>query len=131
MSWNRKHKYNAKKVTIDGIKFDSKREGRMYSMLKKFNIPMEMQVKYEVQPKFRDAKDEGIRSINLIVDFKIPYNGYYLYIDTKGIITPDAAIKFKMLKYKLMLEGNKDRVILPSTDKEVDSLVIKISNNLI
>jgi len=131
MSWKRKHKYNAKKVTIDGVLFDSKREGRMYSMLKKFNIPFETQVKVEVQPKFRCADDVGIRSIYMLVDFKVPYKGNFLYIDVKGIVTPDAAIKFKMLKYKLMLEGNTDKVILPSTDKGVDSLVIKISNNLI
>ena len=63
MYWNkkRKHKYNAKKVTIDGIEFDSKREGRMYSMLKKFNIDHQLQVKFEVQPKFRDAEDSGRR----------------------------------------------------------------------
>ena len=133
MSWNkkRKHKYNAKKVTIDGIEFDSKREGRMYSMLKKFNIKHQLQVKFEVQPKFRDAEDSGIRSIYLVVDFVVPYKGGYLYIDTKGIVTPDAAIKFKMLKYKFYQQGNRDRVFLPSTNKEVDDLAIKISNQLI
>ena len=131
MSWKRKHKYNAKKITIDGVKFDSKREGRMYSLFKKFNIPMEMQSKVELQPKFRCAEDVGIRSIYMLVDFKVPYKGNFLYVDVKGMITPDAAIKFKMLKYKLMLGGNADKVFLPSTDKEVDSLVIKISNNLI
>ena len=133
MYWNKKkkHKYNAKKVTIDGIEFDSKREGRMYSMLKKFGIKHQMQVKFEVQRKFRDADDNGIRSIYLVVDFVVPYKDGYLYIDTKGIVTPDAAIKFKMLKYKLYKQGNRDRVLLPSTDKEVDDLVMKISEQLI
>jgi len=133
MNWvkKKKHKYNAKKVVIDGIKFDSTREGRMYSMLKKFNIPFEMQYKYEVQPKFRCSDDKGIRSIYMLIDFRVPYNGYFLYIDPKGMITPEAKIKFKMLKYKLMLDGNKDKVFLPSTNSQVDSLVIKISNNLI
>lgn len=133
MSWvkKKKHKYNAKKIVIDGITFDSTREGRMYSMLKKFNIPFEMQVKYEVQPKFRCAEDNGVRSICMFLDFVVPYKGNKLIVDVKGVVTPEAKVKFKMLKYKLMLEGNKDRVLLPSTDKEVDSLVIKISNNLI
>ena len=127
----RRHKYNAKKVTIDGIQFDSKREGRMYSLLNMFKIPFEMQVHTEVQPKFRCPDNKGIMSIYLLVDFVVPYKGHFLFIDTKGIITPDAAIKFKMLKYKLMLEGNNDKVILPSTDKEVDDLAIKIKNKLI
>lgn len=133
MIWKKKkkHKYNAKKVIIDGIEFDSTREGRMYSMLKKFNIPFEMQVKFEVQPKFRCPDNNGIRSIYMLIDFVVPYSGAYLYIDVKGMITPDAAIKFKMLKYKLKKQGNRDRVFLPSTNKEVDDLVIKISNQLI
>jgi hypothetical protein len=135
MIWNKKkskkHKYNAKKIIIDGITFDSTREGRMYSMLKKFNIPFERQVKFELQPKFRCPDDNGIRSIYSVIDFRVPYKEGFLYIDPKGIITPDAAIKFKMLKYKLKQQGNRDRVFLPSTNKEVDDLVIKISNQLI
>ena len=103
----------------------------MYSMLKKFNIPLEMQFRVILQEKFKCSEGKTIQPISSYVDFKVPYQGINLYIDTKGVITKDAALKFKMLKHKIMLEGNKDRVFLPSTDKEVDSLVIKISNNLI
>jgi hypothetical protein len=139
MYWNKKkknkdekkHKYNAKEVIIDGIKFPSTREGRMYSMLKKFKVPFEMQVHFEVQPKFQDSQGNNIRSIYMLIDFVVPYKGIYLYIDVKGVVTPAATLKFKMLKYKLKQQGNRDKVFLPSTNKEVDDLVIKISNQLI
>jgi hypothetical protein len=139
MYWNKKkkdkdkkkHKYNAKEIIIDGIKFPSTREGRMYSMLKKFKVPFEMQVHFEVQPKFQDAEGKNIRSIYMLIDFVVPYKSSYLYIDVKGVVTPAATLKFKMLKYKLKQQGNRDKVFLPSTNKEVDDLVIKISNQLI
>ncbi len=114
----KKNKYNAKKVTIDGIEFDSTREGRMYSMLTKFKIPFEMQVVFELQPKFKCPDDHGIRSIYMKIDFVVPYKGTYLYIDVKGVTTPVAAMKFKMLQYKLKQRGNRERVFLPNTKQQ-------------
>jgi hypothetical protein len=133
-SWKggkKKNKYNAKKVLFNGVLFDSKRELRMYQMFKKHNIPFEMQYKVVLSPSFKDAANTTVKQIYMKVDFVVPYNDIKLYIDTKGVVTPDANNKFKLLKYKIYQEGNKDLVFLPNTNKKVDDLVIKISNNLI
>ena len=47
------HKYGAKKVTIDGITFDSKCLNQIYYQLHKHEPNMKMQEKFVLQDKFR------------------------------------------------------------------------------
>ena len=70
MTWqNYKHKskYGAKKVEIDGIIFDSKKEGRRYQELKMLQKAGEIsnlqrQVKYILIPAQREPDTEGPRA---------------------------------------------------------------------
>lgn len=48
-----KPKYGSKKTEIDGIKFDSRLEGFMYTQLRDAGIRFELQKKYELQSKFK------------------------------------------------------------------------------
>ncbi|RHV92597.1 DUF1064 domain-containing protein [Odoribacter sp. OF09-27XD] len=55
-----KAKYKSKKTEIDGIEFDSKLEGFMYTQLRDTGIRFELQKKYELQEKFK-YNSESIR----------------------------------------------------------------------
>jgi hypothetical protein len=98
-------KYNARKVTIDGIKFDSMLESNYYLYLKeekeKGNIKdFELQPKFELQEAFvRDG--EKIRKIEYKADFKVIYNDDTSEIvDIKGMMTPVFKLKEKMFLKK-------------------------------
>lgn len=122
-------KYGNKKVEVDGIKFDSKLELYLYQSLIKNNLEFDFQVPIELVPKFK-FKGISIRAIAMRVDFLLKHNGQLIYIDTKGFATPEAKIKYKMLKYKFKDSDNVDIVWL-KTQKEVNSFILnlKIGNN--
>jgi Protein of unknown function (DUF1064) len=98
-------KYNAKKVVIDGIKFDSKIESKYYEYLKdeksKGNI-----IDFEIQPKFLlqeafEKHGEKVRKIEYKADFKVFLpDGTYQIIDIKGMMTPVFKLKEKIFKKK-------------------------------
>lgn len=94
------HKYGAKKVTIDGITFDSKAES-IYYQLHKHEPNMKMQVPFVLQGKFRRAgTGKMVREIKYIADF-VFYNsdGSILKIvDVKGQILPMFLLKAKWLE---------------------------------
>ena len=100
----KKHKYNAKKTVVDGIKFDSLSEAKYYQMLKR---QMELggiknfsrQVKFELQGKYKHPySGKIVRSINLIIDFVVTYNDDRTeLVDVKGMMTDVFKIKAKML----------------------------------
>lgn len=59
-----------------------------------------LQQKYLLQPSFKYF-GKTIREINYISDFDLYFtNGDFIVVDTKGIGTPDAKIKAKLLKFK-------------------------------
>lgn len=100
------NKYYNKKITIDGIEFDSKKEGNYYLKLKMLEKAgkikdLRLQVKYELLPNFK-FNNKTIRSINYIADFV-----YYdieqakeIIVDTKGYRTEVYKLKKKMMMYK-------------------------------
>ncbi|AZV56054.1 DUF1064 domain-containing protein [Clostridium sp. AWRP] len=99
-----KSKYNAKKITVDGIRFDSKDEARYYEYLKKLKAKGVIE-NFELQPKFTLIpafiyKGEKERPATYTLDFLI-YNidGTEIYVDVKGDSTPQGELKFKMLKH--------------------------------
>lgn len=98
-------KYYSKKVKVDGIVFDSKKEADYYCqlrLLQKANIVKEfqMQVPFELQPKYR-YKGKLVRAISYIADFVVTYaDGKKEVIDVKGYRTKDYRLKKKMLLYK-------------------------------
>lgn len=102
-------KYKNKKVTIDGIKFDSQLEASYYEYLKeqmKLGVvkDFQMQTKYVLQEAF---EHNGIkeRKIEYKADFVVQYSdGHEEVIDIKPnnlqLIRPEFKIKRKLLLYK-------------------------------
>lgn len=115
-----KRKYNNKKIIIDGIKFDSKKEALRYKelkMLEKAGIihDVQRQVKYVLIPaqyeptssvyvkgnnKGKPKKGKLIeRECAYYADFVYTENGKTVVEDTKGMRTPEYIIKRKLMLY--------------------------------
>mgnify|MGYP003504488596 CR=1 FL=1 len=83
-----KHKFNAKEVEYDGIKFDSKLEGRFYLHLK------QLKQAGEVLFFLRQVPIHLLGGTKLVVDFQVFYaDGSCRFIDVKGFETTDFLIK--------------------------------------
>lgn len=103
-------KYCSRKVIIDGIKFDSKKEGNRYLELKlllkaKKIRDLELQKKFELQPKYK-INNKTIRAISYIADFvywDISKNEMIIE-DTKGFKTEVYKLKKKLFEYKYGIE---------------------------
>ena len=117
--FQQKNKYHAKKVTFDGITFDSKKEGLYYLRLKDMLrcgeiSDLRLQVPYELLPAvYRDevvhlkTKDKIVprlvqRAVVYVADFVYTQDGKEIVVDTKGVRLPDYIIKKKMM---LALKG--------------------------
>lgn len=101
--FRRYSKYNAKKVEIDGIKFDSKAEGEYYLHLKqqvteRQILGFERQKRMLLQEGFSVEGVKGkIRPIFYVVDFIVTENdGTITYIDVKGVETDVFKLKKKL-----------------------------------
>lgn len=98
-------KYNNRKVTIDGIKFDSQGEARRYQELKLLQkageiSELELQPKFTLQPTFR-KNGKTHRSITYKADFRYKDKGGNVVIeDFKGFETKDFIIKKKLFEYQ-------------------------------
>lgn len=113
-------KYNNKKVTIDGITFDSVKEGRRYEELKLAEEAgaigdLERQVRFELIPAQREPDTRGARGgvkKGKLLERQVVYIADFVYIDlytgekvvedVKGMKQGTAYEVFK-LKRKLML----------------------------
>ena len=114
----RKTKYNSKKVTIDGITFQSTKEGHRYCELKLLERAgeikdLKMQVPFEVVPALREpdtiGKRGGIKK-GKTIENSVIYNADFVYYDnrkqqkivedSKGCRTKDYVIKRKLMKIK-------------------------------
>lgn len=102
-----KSKYNNRKVTYQGLTFDSKKEFEYYLLLKDkekrglvFNI--KRQVPLEIQPAFTDKTGVKHRAITYKADFVYTdrLTGTTRYIDVKGFRTEVYKLKKKLLAYK-------------------------------
>lgn len=109
-------KYNAKKVEMDGITFDSKKEAKRYQELKILEragliTNLRLQVEYILLPSQREPDTIGVRGgikkgkviekeCKYIADFV--YNdkdGNEIVEDAKGMKTKEYRIKKKMMLY--------------------------------
>lgn len=100
------NKYNAKKVKVDGIEFDSKKEAQRYRELKVLEKEghikeLRLQVPYEVIPK-QGYKGKTIRSTKYVADFVYIRDGEIIAEDVKGL-RHGAAYNLFIVKKKLML----------------------------
>jgi hypothetical protein len=113
-------KYNNKKITFDGITFDSRREAKRYKELQILETAGEIfnlrrQVKFVLIPaQYETTKRYGKNGIRLndykkcverecsyIADFVyIDKNGAKIVEDSKGVRTKDYIIKRKLMLYR-------------------------------
>lgn len=118
-----KQKYYNKKVTVNGIKFDSRKEARRYTELclavRAGKISdLKTQVEYELIPAqyeeistgeiYRRGEKKGElkkkrtcveKAVKYVADFVYTANGKTVVEDTKGMRTKDYIIKRKLMLY--------------------------------
>nr|UVN09003.1 MAG: protein of unknown function DUF1064 [Bacteriophage sp.]UVN09275.1 MAG: protein of unknown function DUF1064 [Bacteriophage sp.] len=102
--WHGGSKYHAKKTTVDGITFDSKREADRYLVLKGMEEDgtiedLRRQVRYELVPAF-DVDGRHYRPICYVADFVYRENGHEIIEDVKGMKTDTYRIKSKLVAYR-------------------------------
>lgn len=95
-------KYHSKKITIDGIIFDSQREAKRYRelvLLERAGLiqNLQMQVKFELIPSQRIDGKVVERACHYIADFVYQQDGKTIVEDTKGFKTKDYIIKRKLM----------------------------------
>ena len=90
-------KYNAKKVTIDGHRFDSIGESKYYLILKERHRRGEIGP-VQVHPRFR-LEVNGIKIADYIADYQYwDRDGTYHCVDFKGVVTPVFKLKAKLMR---------------------------------
>ena len=99
-------KYNAKKITIDGHDFPSKREAERYCELKLFLKAglirnLELQPRFLLQDEFFDKNEIKHKKIEYVADcMYIDKCGKTIVEDVKGVLTDVYKIKKKMFLKK-------------------------------
>lgn len=95
-SFATKHKYRAKPVTIDGIRFASQAEGKRYLELKVLEAAGEI-THLELQPKYTIVIN-GVKICSYLADFRYRTKEGAVTEDVKGAITPVYRLKKKMVE---------------------------------
>lgn len=108
------NKYNAQRVKVDGITFDSKKEAQRYSELKLLErcgaiSDLELQVEYKLIPSQKINGKVVERAVKYIADFRYKEKGETVVEDVKGY-KKGGAYKVFAIKRKLMLERYGIRV---------------------
>lgn len=98
-------KYHAKKVNVDGIVYDSKKEAKRACVLEqqaKYGLitDLQRQVVFELQPRYVNNQGKKIRPITYIADFTYKQEGKQIVEDVKGYKTKEYALKKKLFEYK-------------------------------
>lgn len=102
----KQNKYKNKKVTFNGMEFDSKKELHRYielrNMLKNGDVEkLERQVEFVLLDSFKDNNGKTERSVKYIADFMYTINGIVYVEDVKSKITKKDStyiIKRKLFK---------------------------------
>ena len=99
MSW-RTSKYHAKKATVDGITFDSRKEAGRYLTLKAMEEKglienLRRQVRYELVPAF-DVDGRHYRPVFYVADFVYVEEAQTVVEDVKGMKTDVYRLKRKL-----------------------------------
>nr|DAX39490.1 MAG TPA: Endonuclease [Caudoviricetes sp.] len=99
-------KYHNRKVAYKGLVFDSIKERNYYmyleSLLQAGEITdLELQVKFEIQPRFKAVNGHIIRPITYLADFVYKdKDGKTVIVDVKGYKTDVYKLKKKLMLYK-------------------------------
>lgn len=108
----KRSKYGNRKVTIEGINFDSEREAKRYLILKEHQnkgdiSDLKLQVVYELIPAIKELKTVVLKTKTIqkevTIQQAITYRCDFTYIKDKKLIVEDVKISPKMLppEYKL------------------------------
>lgn len=97
-----KSKYHSRKITKDGMTFDSVKEYRRFcelSLLERAGAiaDLQRQVKFELIPSQRVDGKVVERPCNYVADFVYQEGGKTVVEDTKGFKTKDYIIKRKLM----------------------------------
>lgn len=100
------NKYGARKISIDGVTFDSRKEAARWQelrlMLQAGVIDdLRRQVVFELIPRQMDGKRVSERAVNYIADFVYTENGKTVVEDVKSPATrtPEYIIKRKLMRW--------------------------------
>ncbi|WP_101773978.1 DUF1064 domain-containing protein [Peptostreptococcus faecalis] len=98
------NKYGNKKVEIDGIKFDSRKEANRYAELKLLErcrdiTDLELQPRFLLQDKFKH-NGKAIRKVEYVADFMYKRDGEIYVEDVKGMKTDVYSLKKKLFLKK-------------------------------
>lgn len=100
--WHGSSKYHARKTTVDGITFDSRREADRYLVLKGMEedgsiVDLRRQVRYELVPAF-DVDGRHYRPVSYVADFVYvdKETGKDVVEDVKGMRTDVYKLKSKL-----------------------------------
>lgn len=98
--WHGRSKYHARKTTVDGITFDSRKEADRYLVLKGMEDDgaiedLRRQVRYELVPAF-DVDGRHYRPVYYVADFVYVEDGKEVVEDVKGMITDVYKLKSKL-----------------------------------
>ena len=101
-------KYKNKKVVVDNILFDSKKEANYYIYLKMLEdagkiVDLELQRKFVLQPTFK-LNEKTYRAITYVADFVYKDDKGMHVVDTKGYRTETYKIKKKLFMKKYGIE---------------------------
>lgn len=98
--WSGRSKYRARKTTVDGITFDSRKEADRYLVLKGMEEDgsiedLRRQVRYELVPAF-DVGGKHYRPVFYVADFVYVEDGKTVVEDVKGMRTDVYRLKSKL-----------------------------------
>lgn len=107
-AWGQSNKYHARKVTVDGIAFDSVKEANRWCELKLLEkageiYDLQRQVPFIVIPVQKDEKGKVIeREVKYIADFVYKEKGTMRRTveDAKGVRTKEYILKRKLMLYR-------------------------------
>lgn len=106
-------KYKNKKIEIDGIKFDSTKEGKRYLVLKQALYDgkiqdLKLQVKYEIIPSIKEEYVEHLKTKDRVktrtLQLPITYTCDFQYMKDGGLIVEDVKASPKMLPKEFVLK---------------------------
>ena len=112
------NKYNARKTTVCGHTFDSKREAEVYLELLAQKqageiIRIGFQPSYTLLAGFKDNQGNKQRAITYTADFFVTYaDGRNEVIEVKGVRTRDYLLRKKLFLYKMRDENIIFREVL-------------------
>lgn len=111
----RNNKFNAQKVYLDGMAFDSRKEANRYAELKLLERAgliqnLQRQVKFELVPAQHDENNKVVeRKVDYVADFVYTQNGEQVVEDVKGY-KGSIAYQIFVIKRKLMLYNHGIKV---------------------